>query len=947
MVDPNAAQTNVYLAGKRLRRSQPLRNGDVLAIRCTPELLVLDAVNAVDDELRIDPDTMDVWLGAKPVLLTGQLANALALLHRQRNLVVPKAELYTHLHPQDPRLELDRTEGNLIESLIRRLRQQLEPNPQHPRFLLNAYNRGYILVIGEGSGPAIRGRIPNELPHPLTSFVGRAYERREVARLVRERRVVLIYGPPGVGKTRLALQVASDVLTGFPDGVWLVDLSRATDPAQVAPLVAATVHAREVPGRSAIDRLQAALTERRMLIVLDNAEHVVDEAVHLIRSIAFRCPTVTFLVTSRVALGLPGEARFPLQPLTVPSEQASWMETPSPADLARLSEAIQLFVDRARDHRNNFALTDGNVQAVARICRRLDGIPLAIELAVSHLGSVATADALDAQLTDPLHLLGDGSTDIARHGTMRAALDWSFDRLPEPARVLLARLTIFAGGAPLVAVEPVCAGGVLDAVAIRASLDTLVDHGLVVTDAAGEEARVRLLEVIRAYAREKLNERPSEAATLAALHRDAFLALLRERTLGIVARDQQQHREWLNQEQDNLRAALAYSDRMGDTSELLEMAGLLTAFWIERGYLTEGREWLNRARRAAADAPPALVAKALEGAGAIASRQGDNVAAWAILSECLALREALGDMTGAATAHNELGIVASARRGFDEAEEHFEAALRLWQIDDLRNIAASRNGLGMVAYRRGHLQVAIDHHECSLEIRRMIGDPHLIAVALNNLGLAAQDAGDLKRAAGAHAEALEIRQAAGDPQGVATSATNLGDIALVEGDELRRLVDGDGARAKYTEAFQHHQRAAALAGRVGDRALRAIALGNLGVVEGRFGNRIAAMRLLHESLVIRHALNDPAGVASVFECIADLELEDADTGRATRLLAAATRIRRTIDASPSVHRRQQIERNLTELDRRMSRTELDDAWRAGEDMTEDSAIAYAVRALLD
>jgi predicted ATPase len=400
-------------------------------------------------------------------------------------------------------------------------------------------------------GPSEPGRQPDNLPLQLTSFIGRGRETTEIEELLEEGRLLTLIGPGGSGKTRLALAVASEVAQRFEDGVWLVKLAPLSDPDLLPQAVASVLGVRESPGTSLADTLAAHLGTRHLLLLLDNCEHLPGACVSLAEGLLRRCPNLRILATSRAALGAVGEALFNVPPLTLPDPRRG----PTVGSLPEY-EAVRLFVERAKAVRPDFTLTEANALAVAHICYRLDGIPLALELAAART-KVLSVDQISERLDDSFALLtGGGRTRMPHHKTLRATMDWSYELLTERERTLLARLSVFASGFALEAAEAVGTGGSIDGYDVLDLLAFLVDKSLVLVAEHDGEARYRLLETVRQYGREKLEE-SGEAEPILQRHAGFYLALAERADL--MSREQAVWLERLENEHDNFRAALALS----------------------------------------------------------------------------------------------------------------------------------------------------------------------------------------------------------------------------------------------------------------------------------------------------------------------------------------------------------------------------------------------------
>jgi predicted ATPase/class 3 adenylate cyclase len=588
---------------------------------------------------------------------------------------------------------------------------------------------------------------PNNLPMQLTSFVGRERELAGLRQQLVSSRLVTLVGIGGCGKTRLALQAAADAVEGYPGGVWLVELAPLSEPSLVEQQLATVLGIREEGGagepggRTLTDRLLGYLAPRRTLVLLDNCEHLVEACAALAAKLVGGCPELTVLATSREPLGVAGEVTFAVPPLaTEPLDQA--------ADGG--SEAVRLFVDRARLVDPTFALTSENAAAVAGICRRLDGIPLAIELAAARTRSL-TPRQLDDRLGDRFRLLTGGSrTSLPRHQTLRAAIEWSHRLLSGPEQVLFRRLAVFAGSCTLEAAEQVCADGDLDILLLVAAL---VDKSLLVHEPA--QGRHRMLETIRQYAWEELRQ-AGEEDELRARHRDWCLALVEA-----VELDTPLATAWMARlaaEQDNFRAALEWDGPTGDDgAKRLRLAGALREFWWSRAQGGEGRHWLERALQAGPDAPAAARAVALVGAGLVAGDQGDGVSALDFFQRSQALYEELGDRRGVAESLLGLGQIAGLQGRYEQAQAVLEQAVREAQAVGDRYLAAlALNFIGNGLYVRGDWASARPLFEQVRDVLQSIGNQRGVAIVKVQIGLCSLEGGDQDEARSLVREGLAL-----------------------------------------------------------------------------------------------------------------------------------------------------------------------------------------------
>ena len=627
--------------------------------------------------------------------------------------------------------------------------------------------------------PPLKGleNLHTNLPAALTSFVGRERELDEVKRLLTRTRLLTITGTGGAGKTRLALQVAEDLLEVFGDGVWLIDLAPISDPALIIQFVADVLGIREEAGKSLLQLLIGYMRTKNTLLVLDNCEHLIQGVAQFMETILRSSSELRILATSREALGISGEVNWRILPLST----HALGERVAPESLLHY-EAVKLFVERALAVKSDFAITAENAPSLAKIAARLDGIPLAIELAAARV-RVLSAEEIAARLDDRFRLLVSGvRTALPRQQTLRALLDWSHELLPDNERILLRRLAIFNGGWTLPAAEEVCSDGSIEAWQILDLLSRLIDKSLVVAESHEGGERFRFLETIRQYSQERLME-ANEVDELARKHAECFLSLAEQSYGELWGPKQAARLVQLEAEHENLRAALEWMARDEDRVEmLLRMAGSLWRFLEIRVYISEGRAWLSRALEANPSAPAYMRANGLRGAGILAFQQGDYVQAKVIHEQGLALFRELGDKLGIARELNELGEIARHLGDYPEAVAlHTESLALRYEIDDKEGLAISLGQLGAIALDRGQHIHARELLEESLKLNREREDKLLTALSLNNLGLVAQLLSEFARAVSLFEEALSLYRELEDKLGISNALLNLASVAKDQG----------------------------------------------------------------------------------------------------------------------------------------------------------------------
>jgi predicted ATPase/DNA-binding CsgD family transcriptional regulator len=591
----------------------------------------------------------------------------------------------------------------------------------------------------------------HNLPAQVTSFIGRGREIGEVKRLLATTRLLTLTGPPGTGKTRLGLQVVAQVLDRFADGVFFVDLAPISDPQLVPSTVAQVLGAREAGGQPLVETLKNHLCGKSLLLLLDNFEQII-EAAPLVGELLSASPGLNALVTSREPLHVYGEQEYPVPPLALPDLDR--VDT-----LRALSqyEAVELFTHRARAVRPDFTITDEDGPAIAEICVRLDGLPLAIELAAAR-SKLLSPEMMRRRLESRLGTLTGGARDLpARLRTLRGAIDWSYDLLDADEKTLFARLAVFQGGRTVEAVEGVCGHGLaIDAID---GLESLL-HKSLLREGEGldGEPRFLFLETIHEYARERLEE-SGEAETVQKRHADYFVALAERAAPELHGARQDNWSARLRVEHGNLRTALAWSLGGGDAELGLRLVGALREFWFSGGHIAEGLRWTERALESAGDAPPDLRASALNAAGLLAFAHGDYERGTLLHREALVLSREVDDRLNSAWA---LVFLGGQLTGYPDADYEVgialcEEGLALFRELDLKPaIARALNVLGELARLDGDYERAQEVYEEGLAIARETGDRHREAMMLGNLGYVAYHQGDYERAEALAMEALNL-----------------------------------------------------------------------------------------------------------------------------------------------------------------------------------------------
>lgn len=792
---------------------------------------------------------------------------------------------------------------------------------------------------------AIRPLQPrtHNLPLQLASFIGRKRELVEIKRWFQQTRLLTLTGPGGCGKTRLALQVAGEAVVEMKDGVWLVELASLSDPAHVPQGVAAAMGLHEQPGRALLNTLTDYLQSKELLLILDNCEHLLAACAQLSEVLLRSCAHVRILATSRERLNILGETVWLVPSLSLP---ASHHSTP---DALLQSEAICLFVERAAAVLPTFALTQQNAAAVAHICQRLDGIPLAIELAAARI-RLLTPTQIAGRLNDLFRLLTQGSQVAPpRQQTLRATMDWGYALLSQEEQDLFCGLAVFAGGWSLEAAEAICVdeGGTLpvkdevspprEAFTLHPSevlelLSQLIDKSLVIAEMQVGEARYRMLEPIRQYAAQKLRE-SGKAGQLQERHCQFFLKLAKEMEPKLKGSEQVQALDRLDIEHDNLRATLRWALNQRTAEAGLQLVGALKYFWVRRDYLREGYEWTEQAlARTEALGRTQLRAKALDSLMNLNYHQGQFSEAQSLAETCLEMFRQFKDNRSIADTLRILGWIAWHRNDYPSAQSLYEQGLALYrEVGDKAGIADFLHLLGHVTLDQGQHASAQSCFADSLALFRELDDKEAVTILVGDLGLLAYLQEDFAAACTFFEESLALFQEMSSRDGIARVLNRLGDLARCQGN--------------YVQAEALYQESLALFQEIGGKPSIASAFHNLGYVAQQRGDYGQAGTLFKEALGLFQEISDTKGVVECLMGLAGVVGAQGDSDRAARLLGAAEALRETVGATLWPANRIEYYRNLATLRAQLDEDTLAAAWAEGRAMTLELAIEQALKTI--
>ncbi len=797
------------------------------------------------------------------------------------------------------RRELDLTQEELAHQVgcapitIRKIEAEaMRPSKQLAGLLgehlgVPASERGALVQFARGGEPlpSQAPEVPKDnLPHPISSFIGREREIAEIQRMLSESRLVTLTGAGGCGKSRLAIEAAARIVDRFPEGVWFVAFASVSDLSLIPQTIAAALRVRESPGRSLMETLCVHLGPQRTLLILDNCEHLIGACAQAANALLECCPELRILTTSREALGIEGEERYYVPGLSLPETGPGIA-----AGGLNQSEAVRLFVERGTLAQPGFSLREANSGPIVDICRRLDGMPLAIELAAARV-KVLSVQHIAERLDDRFSLLTGGSrTAPPRHQTLRATIDWSYELLPEKARLLFARLSVFAGGFTQDAAQAVSGEEAPGSGQVLAELSSLVDRSLVEVVDAGEDKRYRMLESVRQYAQERLGEN-GEEASIRERHLRFFTEWLEE--IEPTQRGPEQIACWerIEKEHDNVRAALEWSLSTGNIEWGLRLAGATFRFWYVRGYIADGLRW-----------PEALLGKT-----------SPEVRTW-WRAKMLSQPDLLWD-----------------REDFAAVRAAAEEALGIWrELGDGWWTACTLVILGWLPLYQGDADAALHVFQEAVSVARGLDDQWVLARALKGLG-AAITRRDLAEARPVLEESIAIWREIGDKVGLADALQQMGGVAYGQ-------KDYDRAASLYEESL-------ALLRETGEKSYAAMVLMLLGFTRLRQAQKAEALQFFVASLTVDQEMGLRPGVAENLLGLGGVACSQRQFERAARLLGAAAVIFESTGLKPSIWPRTMDDFNAwtSEARSHLGAATFEARFAEGRSMTLQEAVRFAL-----
>jgi len=757
---------------------------------------------------------------------------------------------------------------------------------------------------------------PNNLPVQLTSFIGRKSEIEKVKELLVNTRLITLSGPGGAGKTRLALQVAADVIDDFANGVWFVELAPLIDPLEIPQEILKELGIKEESKKSLDETLIANLREKEILIVLDNCEHLIEACAVLTERLLKSCPKLKIIATSREAMKCSGEQ----------IHQVLSLETPNPKDelsAERLAqyESVRLFIERALIVNPKFRVNNENAPAIAGICSQLDGIPLAIELAAARIKTLS-AEKIYERLNNSFSLLTGGKrTALPRQQTLRALIDWSYDLLTDNEKILWRRLSVFNDGWTLESAEEICPDIKINPEEVFDLLGALVEKSILIFDE--ENQRYGILQTLKRYGEEKLKESDDEKIMFSH-HLFHYMELAETAEVSLEGPDAQTWLDRLEKENGNLESAIEWAVKNGEHEQAFRLTGSLGIFWDIRGYFSVGMRLFDNVLDSPGEVSKPVKAKTLSRAAAIALNLGDYRKALKLYEDSFSLYHELNDKAGIASSLRNMGIVSYEQGDYEKARKLLEEHLSLCTAgSDKKSTARTLNYLGNITYDQGDYLQARKYHERSLELREESGNKRGIASSLNNLGNVAYNLGEFESSQKLYEQSLEIKREIGDKKGISTSLHNLGILMSFKADYKQ-------AQAFFEESLE-------LERSIGDKTGIAETLYELGNVEYKQEDFKQAQKFYTESLRLRQDIGNKLGIVYCIMSLAYIEGVKGSSKQAARLLGFVDEALRSMNTVFEKAELMQYEQAVRILNEKLSDEEISMFREEGKKLTIEEA----------
>ena len=759
---------------------------------------------------------------------------------------------------------------------------------------------------------------PNNIPIQLSSFVGREEVMIQLKDLIRQSRLLTISGSGGSGKTRLAMQVGADIIDDFENGVYISELASVSDPAFILQIIINSLGIKEEAGKTLKDSVTGYLKDKKMLIIMDNCEHLINECANLAEHLLIKCPDLKIIATSREALNCRGELTFRLPSLTLPDISVN--NTP---EQISVYESVRLFIERALAVNPLFRINNDNAPAVSGICNRLDGIPLAIELAAARI-KILSVEKIYERLDDRFNLLTGGKrTALPRQQTLRALIDWSYDLLSENEKILWSRLSVFSGGWTLEAAEKVCSDETISKNDILELLSQLSEKSVIIYDEIKD--RYRILESLKQYGIEKL----SDGKEIFLQHLNYFLEMSEKAKPELIGENTKFWMHKIEADHNNFISAIEWSVRNENSEKGIITAAALGRFWNITGQYSTGIRIIEIILESAGALCKSSKVNVLNWIGSFKSSQGDYEQAKKYYEEILIIRKETGDKSGIAGSIHNLGNVALSQGDYEKAKKYYEESLAIYkEIGDKIGIATPILSLGNVALNQGDYEQAKKYYEESLVIKKEIGNKDGIARSINNLGNLAYYQGDYEQADKYYKESLHICKEIGSKNGIAASISNLGSVASNLGD--------------YELAKKYYEESLAIRKEIGNKNGIAESIKNVGNVAYDQGDFKQSKKLFEESLSIYKEIGYKIGMADSINYLGNAAYRLGEFEKAIKLLSASEKVLESMGAV-LVKKEQKIkDENIAKLHEQLCDEEFDKYREEGRKMTLEEAVKLAV-----